>query len=90
MDIVQVPDTEMLDDEPWWTYSLCGSLSDPDVFFDLSRIQEAKAICARCPVRRQCAEANSTVEVTTGRAHWYGVFAGESAGRRRTHAKQHG
>jgi len=38
-------------------------LSDPDLFFDPSRTKEAKALCARCPVQRQCAAANATIEL---------------------------
>jgi hypothetical protein len=85
--VVFLPEIRSLVDEPWWTASLCGSVSDPDIFFDPSRINEAKALCARCPVQRQCAAANATAEATTGRVHWHGVVAGESANRRRSHAK---
>jgi Transcription factor WhiB len=87
-DITFLPDSEPFEDEPWWTHSLCGSLSDPDLFFDPSRAKEAKALCGRCPVQRECADANATAEASTGKAYWYGIVAGESANRRRIHAKQ--
>ncbi|HSL10789.1 MAG TPA: WhiB family transcriptional regulator [Actinomycetota bacterium] len=75
------------DDDPWWLRSLCGTHDDPDLFFDPTRITEAKAVCARCPVRRPCADANAVAEGTTGKAHWHGVVAGETANARRRHAK---
>ena len=45
----------------WKTLAACGS-ADPDLFFPVSaagctnqaQVAEAKAVCARCLVRRQC------------------------------------
>ena len=44
----------------WRSAAACRS-ADPDLFFPISasgraleQVAEAKAICARCPVRRQC------------------------------------
>ncbi|MGH3185586.1 MAG: WhiB family transcriptional regulator [Streptosporangiaceae bacterium] len=44
----------------WWMRAACQS-SDPDLFFPVSstgksleQVDEAKAVCARCLVRRQC------------------------------------
>jgi WhiB family transcriptional regulator, redox-sensing transcriptional regulator len=47
-------------EEDWRSAAACWS-ADPDLFFPVSafgkaleQVAEAKAICARCPVRRQC------------------------------------
>jgi WhiB family transcriptional regulator, redox-sensing transcriptional regulator len=47
-------------DEDWRSAAACWS-ADPDLFFPVSafgkaleQVAEAKAICARCPVRGQC------------------------------------
>jgi WhiB family transcriptional regulator, redox-sensing transcriptional regulator len=44
----------------WWTRAACAS-ADPELFFPLAysgsalrRVARAKAICARCPIRREC------------------------------------
>jgi len=44
----------------WWSAAACLS-ADPDLFFPISasgrsleRVAEARAICAGCPVQRQC------------------------------------
>jgi hypothetical protein len=85
--LISIPDAPpAFDDDPWWVRSLCGSHHDPDLFFDPTRIAEAKAVCARCPVQRQCADANARAEHSTGKAHWHGVVAGETANARRRHA----
>jgi WhiB family transcriptional regulator, redox-sensing transcriptional regulator len=47
-------------EEDWRSAAACWS-ADPDLFFPVSafgkaleQVAQAKAICARCPVRRQC------------------------------------
>lgn len=60
----------------WWPFAACRS-ADPELFFPISSIgksleqaAEAKAICARCLVRRQClAFALRTRQV-------YGIWGG--------------
>ena len=52
--------------------------TDKSVFFKRNRIDEAKAICARCPITEHCrAEADRiTPEMPYERLH--GVWGGES------------
>jgi WhiB family redox-sensing transcriptional regulator len=44
----------------WWTLAACQR-ADPDIFFPISgsgparaQLAGAKAVCARCPVQREC------------------------------------
>ena len=44
----------------WWTRAACAS-ADPELFFPISysgpalrQVAQAKAICARCPIQREC------------------------------------
>ena len=44
----------------WWTRAACAS-ADPELFFPISysgpalrQVAQAKAICARCPIQRDC------------------------------------
>jgi WhiB family transcriptional regulator, redox-sensing transcriptional regulator len=67
-----------------WRSSAACRFSDPDLFFPISssgkstaEVTAAKAICAVCPVRRQClAFAMRTHQV-------HGVWGGTSEGERR-------
>jgi WhiB family transcriptional regulator, redox-sensing transcriptional regulator len=50
----------LIADGMWWQLAACRS-ADPDLFFPISstgrsleETAEARAICARCPVRPQC------------------------------------
>jgi len=50
----------LIGDGEWWQLAGCRS-ADPDLFFPISstgrsleETAEARAICARCPVRSQC------------------------------------
>jgi WhiB family redox-sensing transcriptional regulator len=69
----------------WWQSAAC-STADPDIFFPVSAhgpgredIAQAKAICARCPVRRQCLQfALATHQVD-------GVWGGTTEEERRLH-----
>lgn len=48
----------------WRVRAACRNVADPDLFFPVSdddqapataaQIEQAKAVCASCPVRRQC------------------------------------
>jgi WhiB family redox-sensing transcriptional regulator len=58
--------------------------ADPDLFFPissagrgLSQIARAKAICARCPVRREC------LEFAYANAPIYGIWGGTTPEERR-------
>ena len=67
----------------WWSAASCR-YCDPDLFFPLSaagpsqqQIAEAKQVCARCVVRRECAE----YALRTRQVH--GVWGGMSEEERR-------
>ena len=67
----------------WWRYAACRD-ADPDIFFPVSavgpghdEVARAKAICARCPVRRQCLQ----FALATRQAH--GVWGGTTEEERR-------
>ena len=67
----------------WWRYAACRD-ADPEIFFPVSsvgpgrgEVARAKAICARCPVRRQCLQ----FALATRQAH--GVWGGTTEEERR-------
>ena len=52
--------TEMDNRASWWSRAACAT-ADPDLFFPIShsgpavrQVMRAKAICARCDIRREC------------------------------------
>jgi len=52
--------TEMDNRASWWSRAACAT-ADPDLFFPIShsgpavrQVTRAKAICARCDIRREC------------------------------------
>jgi len=58
--VVATTRREWLTDGGWWRLAACRS-ADPDLFFPVSaagpaleQAMAAKAICAGCPVRREC------------------------------------
>jgi WhiB family redox-sensing transcriptional regulator len=68
----------------WRHYAAC-TMEDPELFFPvgdsgpaLAQAEAAKAVCARCPVRRECLD----YAVESGQDH--GVFGGHTADERRT------
>jgi WhiB family transcriptional regulator, redox-sensing transcriptional regulator len=72
---------KMIDD---WRYSAACRDSDPELFFPVSEIgpgarqaEQAKAICAGCPVRERCL----AFAVDSGLDH--GVFGGTTERERR-------
>jgi WhiB family transcriptional regulator, redox-sensing transcriptional regulator len=74
-------------DRKWRSAAACRS-ADPELFFPISavgkaleQVAEAKAICARCPVRRQCL----AFALRTRQAHgiWGGLTEEERAFIRR-------
>ena len=69
----------------WWQAAACRT-ADPDIFFPVSThgpgredIARAKAVCARCPVRRQCLQ----FALATHQVH--GVWGGTTEEERRLH-----
>jgi WhiB family redox-sensing transcriptional regulator len=75
----------------WRSAATCQS-ANPELFFPISafgkaleQVAEAKAICARCPVRRQCL----TFALRTRQAHgiWGGLTEEERAFIRRPRSR---
>lgn len=69
----------------WWQAAACRT-ADPDIFFPVSAhgpgredIARAKAVCARCPVRRQCLQ----FALATHQVH--GVWGGTTEEERERH-----
>jgi len=53
--------TRAHDDATWWRESAACRRADPELFFPISSVgrgaadaQQAKSVCARCPVQPQC------------------------------------
>lgn len=66
-------------DTSWRTDGLCHDPSvDPDLFFDSSRSDEAKELCAACDVREQCLRFAMEENVK------YGIFGGMDPKERRS------
>jgi WhiB family transcriptional regulator, redox-sensing transcriptional regulator len=68
----------------WWHRAACRD-EDPELFFPVSemgpgarQVAQAKAVCARCPVRSECL----TYALDNGLDH--GIFGGTTEGERRT------
>ena len=56
--------------------SLCSSI-DPEIFFPLSEgVDEAKAICSLCRVRKECLEIALRLEGRLSRSGRYGIWGG--------------
>lgn len=64
----------MAEGRGWWRDAACSDY-DPDLFFDSTREEEAKVVCLKCKVRRNCLleERGS-----------YGVFGGFNESERQT------
>ena len=62
----------------WWFAGLCAQ-TDPELFFPEKggSVREAKAVCARCPVRAQC------LEHALAHGERFGVWGGLSERERR-------
>lgn len=66
----------------WMEEAACRGL-DPELFFpdrdgSKTRIAQAKAICAGCPVLFDCRAHGERVEAELARGDWHGVFGGET------------
>lgn len=71
-------------DSPGWQDSAACREADTELFFPIgstgiavAEIQEAKAICARCPVQRAC------LEYALGTGQQYGIWGGLDEEERR-------
>lgn len=72
--------------DPWWQSALCAQ-TDSEIFFPTNAdgsggVRRAKRICARCPVRVQCAADTLPGE--------YGIRAGLTARERRVPGRKRG
>ena len=72
------------DDAAWWRVSAACRRADPELFFPISSIgrgaaeaQQAKAVCARCPVRQPCLD----FALATGQE--FGIWGGYDERERR-------
>jgi WhiB family redox-sensing transcriptional regulator len=74
----------MKDDHTDWRHRAACRDEDPELFFPVSemgpgarQVAQAKAVCARCPVRSECL----SYALDTGLD--YGIFGGTTEGERR-------
>ena len=77
--VISVPTTAAEADSASWQSRAACLHCDPDMFFPiapsgpaLQQIEQAKAVCARCPVRRECLQ----YALATRQVH--GVWGGTS------------
>jgi WhiB family redox-sensing transcriptional regulator len=84
-------ETRLTAEQDWRSAAACRS-ADPELFFPVSafgqalkQVAEAKVICARCPVRRQCL----AFALRTRQAHgiWGGLTEEERASIRRPRSR---
>lgn len=76
-------------DFSWHTKAVCRDV-DPDIFFaesydpaqNKARVKEARAICARCPVKKLCLEQ----ALTNGEGSY--IFGGKTAEERKVILQQ--
>lgn len=80
-------------DRDWRDYAACRG-EDPELFFPigttgpaLRQIEEAKTICARCPVLRQC--LSFAMETGQDYGIWGGLTADERRSLRRRNQRSH-
>ncbi|WP_412078988.1 WhiB family transcriptional regulator [Streptomyces xanthophaeus] len=74
----------------WTGQAACGT-TDPELWFSTKEqhIAEAKAICAECPVRRQCADRADQLEGNLSHSYRHGIWAGEDTHERAAHSTGH-
>jgi len=82
---VEHPRIELLR-ERWKNRAACLG-SDPEVFFPQhgagrKQIDEARAICATCPVLSVCRDYVDVIEADIPRSYLFGIFAGETPNER--------
>lgn len=66
----------------WASRSACRD-EDPDTFTDARAVGAARAICARCPVARQCLEDILRIEGDAAARSRLGIYAGLTPSQRR-------
>jgi WhiB family transcriptional regulator, redox-sensing transcriptional regulator len=83
------PETEAVPGRAWWRRQAACRHVDTELFFPVGRgsramaeTQQAKAICARCPVRQPCL----AYALATGQA--YGIWGGYDEEQRRVLHRQ--
>lgn len=52
---MSLADYDFGEDEPWRIKAMCRG-ADSDIFFDEEREAEAKTICGKCSVKKECGE----------------------------------
>jgi WhiB family redox-sensing transcriptional regulator len=63
----------------WMDSAACAQV-DPEIFHPTGNpTRQAKNVCARCPVQRQCASFAHAVEGEVSHPHRHGLWAGMSA-----------
>jgi WhiB family transcriptional regulator, redox-sensing transcriptional regulator len=84
------PETGRRDSRSWRDRAACLD-ADPELFFPigstgpaLAQIEEAKAVCARCPVLAEC----RTWAMENPRLAGFGVFGGMSEDERKAAARR--
>ncbi len=81
--------------ENWTRQAACVGV-DPEIFFVVAEAggvpdwSPARRVCARCPVKQECRDANDRIEAVRPSSETQGMYAGETpkerrARRRRTH-----
>lgn len=80
IEMLEVPITE---ERPWVVFSACRK-ADPELFFPATREQEdqAKSICATCPVRLDC------LEYSIEARERFGIWGGLNEKERRRFARK--
>lgn len=66
----------------WTDQAACRGV-DPDTFTDARAVGAARAICARCPVTRQCLDDILRIEGGAAARSRLGVYAGLTPSERR-------
>jgi WhiB family transcriptional regulator, redox-sensing transcriptional regulator len=74
----EIPGWDMSAGELEWQDAALCAQADPDAWFPAKggNVAQARAICSRCPVRREC------LEYALGNYEQFGIWAGTSARQR--------
>jgi WhiB family redox-sensing transcriptional regulator len=91
MHLTRIIDTRSTDHGDWRTRSACRD-EDPELFFPIGttgpavlQIEEAKAVCRRCPVAEQCLQW--ALESGTNEGVWGGLSEDERGAMKRRAAR---
>ncbi len=77
-----------------WTLRIACADVDPDIFYPTGTSREyanwapARAVCARCPVIRECRDATDRIEAERPVSEVDGMFAGETPKERKARRKR--